>query len=108
MAIATVLSMSPEILLLDEPTSNLDPRGKWDLIELLEGRPETKIIASHDLELVEALCPRTVILDGGDLVADGETLDILSNDQLLREHGLAPRRPRAPYRTLRVTAQGTS
>lgn len=90
-AIATVLSMSPDILLLDEPSSNLDPRTKWDLVDLLEGRPETKVIASHDLELVRALCPRTIIMDRGKVVVDGTTSEVLSNIELLRDHGLARR-----------------
>lgn len=89
-AIATVLSMSPEVLLIDEPTSSLDPRGKWSLIELLKSLPLTRIVATHDLELVMALCPRTVIMDNGQIVADGATRDILANKALLTVHGLAP------------------
>jgi cobalt/nickel transport system ATP-binding protein len=88
-AIATVLSLAPEILALDEPTSSLDPRGKWALIELLQKLPVTKIIASHDLDLVRCLCSRTVLLDSGKIVADGETGVILGNEALLRGHGLA-------------------
>ena len=89
-AIATVLSMSPELLVLDEPSSNLDPRGKWDLIELLRQLPMTKVIASHDLELIKALCQRTIILDEGRVVADDFTPNIMSSDTLLAAHGLAP------------------
>jgi len=89
-AIATVLSLDPEVLVLDEPTSNLDPRSKWALIDLLKRLPMTKIIATHDLELVHVLCQRTVVLDGGKVVANGETEDILRNISLLRTHGLAP------------------
>lgn len=88
-AIATVLSMNPEILVIDEPTSSLDPRGKWDLIELLHQLTQTKIIATHDLELVNAICQRTIILDKGNLVADDKTANILSNNTLLQTHGLA-------------------
>jgi cobalt/nickel transport system ATP-binding protein len=88
-AIATVLSMSPEILVIDEPSSNLDPRGKGDLIDVLKSLPVTKVIVSHDLELVEALCQRTVILDHGRIAADGLTKDILANKKLLSKHGLA-------------------
>jgi len=88
-AMATVLSMSPEVLVIDEPTSNLDPRGKWDIIEVLKGLSVTKIVVSHDLEMVEALCCRTVIIDRGRVVADGATADILADKQLLAEHGLA-------------------
>jgi len=88
-AIATILAMEPELLVIDEPSSNLDPRGKWSLIGLLCQLPMTKIIATHDLELVEALCQRTVVIDGGVVVADGETRAILGNISLLRVHGLA-------------------
>ncbi len=91
-AIATVLSMNPELLVIDEPTSNLDPRGKWDLIELLRELPMTKMIASHDLELVGALCQRTIVLDEGRIVAEDFTERILSDIPLLEAHGLAPLR----------------
>lgn len=89
-AIATVLSMTPEILVIDEPTSNLDPRSKWNLITLLKGLPMTRIIASHDLELVRTLCQRVIILDRGQVVAEGSTEQILSDVLLLKNHGLAP------------------
>jgi len=88
-AIATVLSMSPEILVLDEPTSNLDPRSKWSLIGLLKKLPKTKIIAAHDMELVRALCSRAIILDHGQVIADGTTSHILADIPLLAAHGLA-------------------
>lgn len=89
-AIATVLSMSPEILVIDEPTSNLDPGSKWSLISLLKRLPGTKIVASHDLELVQALCPRAIILDRGLVIADGTTDRILADKPLLAAHRLAP------------------
>jgi cobalt/nickel transport system ATP-binding protein len=89
-ALATVLSLNPQLLVLDEPTSNLDPRSKWSLIELLGRLAVTRVIAAHDLELVRALCPRTIILDGGRVVAEGSTADILEDIPLLRAHGLAP------------------
>ena len=88
-AIATVLSLDPGILALDEPTSSLDPRGKWALIELLQKLPVTMIVASHDLDLVRCLCGRTVLLDSGRIVADGGTGIILGDEALLRAHGLA-------------------
>jgi len=88
-SIATVLAMDPEILVIDEPISNLDPRAKWAFIELLRELPMTKVITSHDLDIVESLCERTVILDGGRIVADGPTQTILSDTDLLRKHGLA-------------------
>src|SRR4030042_3517013 len=78
-AIATVLSLNPEILVIDEPTSNLDPRSKWSLIELLKQLPMTKIIATHDLELVRVSCQRTVLMDEGKVVADGDTEAILGD-----------------------------
>jgi cobalt/nickel transport system ATP-binding protein len=89
-AIATVLSLSPELLVLDEPSSNLDPRSKWSLIELLRQLPTTKIVAAHDLELVKALCQRTIILDKGKVVAEGDTTSIINDISLLKAHGLAP------------------
>jgi cobalt/nickel transport system ATP-binding protein len=70
-------------------TSSLDPRGKWALIELLRSLPVTKIIATHDLDMVACLCDRVVILDEGKIVADGATEEILDNEKLLGEHGLA-------------------
>ncbi len=88
-AIATVLSLDPDILALDEPTSSLDPRGKWALTELLRHIRVTKIIASHDLDLVSCLCDRVIILDKGKIVADGATGQILGDKMLLAEHGLA-------------------
>ncbi len=87
-AIATVLSLDPEILALDEPTSSLDPRGKWALMDFLKKLKIAKIVASHDLELVKFLCNRIVILDGGKVVADGTTEEILGDEKLLAEHGL--------------------
>jgi cobalt/nickel transport system ATP-binding protein len=92
-AIATVLSMNPDVLVLDEPTSDLDPKSKWALVDLLEELPVTKIITSHDLEIVRALCQRTILLDKGMVAADGSTDSILYNVPLLEAHSLArPRR----------------
>jgi cobalt/nickel transport system ATP-binding protein len=88
-AIATILSMSPEVMVLDEPTSNLDPKGKWQLIDLLLALPVTRIIATHDLELVAALCQRVVILDGGRIAADDAAEKILNDKSLLEAHGLS-------------------
>jgi cobalt/nickel transport system ATP-binding protein len=88
-AIATVLCLDPEVLVIDEPTSNLDPRSKWSLVELLNQLPITKIIATHDLELVRALCQRTVLMDEGKIAADGKTEIILDDISLLRAHGLS-------------------
>ena len=89
-SIATILSMSPEILVIDEPTANLDPRAKWEFTELVKGLPMTKIVASHDLEMVAVLCERTIILSNGRIAADDATRSIMSNTALLERHGLAP------------------
>jgi len=87
-AIATVLVMDPEILLLDEPSAGLDPRARRALIHLLRELPQTMLVASHDMRLVWELCPRTVILDGGRVVADGPTTMLLQNHALMECHGL--------------------
>ena len=87
-SIATVLSMQPKILALDEPTSNLDPKSRRDLINLLHSLSLTKIIASHDLKMIQDLCERTVILDEGRVVAVGLTQDILEDELLLKKHSL--------------------
>ncbi len=84
-AIATVLAMSPSILVLDEPTSNLDPRSRRQFINLLRAFEHTKIIASHDLDMVLDLCERTIILQRGKVRADGPTRDIFADDRLLEE-----------------------
>ncbi|MCL2789447.1 MAG: energy-coupling factor ABC transporter ATP-binding protein [Desulfobulbus sp.] len=87
-AIATVLAMTPDILVMDEPSSNLDPRARRALIELLAGFRQTKIIATHDLDLVLDLCERTVVLREGRIMADGPTSDIFAADRLLAESHL--------------------
>jgi cobalt transport protein ATP-binding subunit len=87
-AIATVLSMEPAILALDEPTASLDPRARRELIHLLRELPQTMLVSTHDIPLVRNLLPRTVVMDGGVIVADGETQAILSNAALLAAHGL--------------------
>ncbi len=87
-AIAAVLAMQPEILVMDEPTSNLDPRGRRQLIELLRGLDQTLLVASHDLEFILELCPRVVVLDGGRIVASGATRELLADEPLLLAHGL--------------------
>jgi len=87
-AIATVLAMSPDILIMDEPSSNLDPRARRRLIELLRSFEHTRIIATHDLELVVEVCSRVIVLDDGRVVADGPTRDILNDEALMLAHGL--------------------
>ena len=86
--LAGVLACDPSILVLDEPSANLDPRGRRRLIQLIERLPCTKLIATHDLEMVLELCPRTILLDAGRVVADGPSRDLLSDVVLLEAHGL--------------------
>jgi cobalt transport protein ATP-binding subunit len=87
-AIATVLAMRPQLLALDEPSAGLDPRTRRSLIDLLRGLPQTMLVATHDMRLVWDLCPRTVILDGGQIVADGATAALLRDAALMDRHGL--------------------
>ncbi|MBN2563982.1 MAG: ABC transporter ATP-binding protein [Phycisphaerae bacterium] len=87
-AIATVLAMLPDVLVMDEPSSHLDPRGRRRLIELLRSFEHTRIIATHDLELVVEACSRVIVLDGGQVVAEGPTVEILNNEDLMLAHGL--------------------
>lgn len=86
--LAGVLACRPAVLVLDEPTANLDPRGRRRFIDLIHGLSATKLIATHDLEMVLALCDRAVLLDAGRVVADGPTREILGDSELLEAHGL--------------------
>jgi cobalt/nickel transport system ATP-binding protein len=83
-AVATVLAMGPSILIMDEPSSNLDPRARRLLIELLLTFDHSKIIATHDLDLVLDVCPRTIVMCGGRVSADGETKRIFADEKLLQ------------------------
>ncbi len=87
-AIATVLSMQPDILVFDEPTGGLDPRARRSLIELLEDMDLTMFVSSHDMRFVQEIFPRMVIMDQGQVVADGPTRDLLGDPDLLQAHGL--------------------
>lgn len=87
-AIATVLSMNPSLLVLDEPSAGLDPRARRTLINLLRDLPITMLVSTHDMRLVQELFPRTIVMDEGQVVADGLTQDILENEALLTAHGL--------------------
>jgi cobalt/nickel transport system ATP-binding protein len=87
-AIATVLSMAPEILVLDEPTAGLDPRARRGFINLLRELPQTMLVSTHDMRLVAELFLRTVVMDNGQIVADGLTHAILNDPALLEAHGL--------------------
>ncbi len=95
-ALAGVLAMRPAVLLLDEPSMFLDPRGRRELIATIRGLPGTKLIATHDLELVLDTCPRTLVLDAGALAADGPTETLLADAELMERHGLE-----VPYRLRR-------
>lgn len=86
--LAGVLACAPKILVLDEPTSDLDPRGRREFKALLREIPATKIIATHDLEMAVELCPRSIILDRGQIIADGRTMDLLADEPLMLAHGL--------------------
>jgi cobalt/nickel transport system ATP-binding protein len=83
-----VLACQPAVLVLDEPTSDLDPRGRREFKRLLQSLPGAKIIATHDLELVVDLCSRALILNEGRLVADGPALELLADESLMLAHGL--------------------
>jgi cobalt/nickel transport system ATP-binding protein len=87
-ALATVLSMNPEILVLDEPTAGLDPRARRGLINLLGTLPQTILASTHDLLFARELFPRMVVMDQGRVVADGATTTLLADDALLAAHGL--------------------
>ena len=87
-AVATVLAMRPEILVLDEPSSNLDPASRRELAEILRGLPVTILMVTHDLPYALQLCPRAAILDEGRIVADGPTGALLSDASLLAAHRL--------------------
>jgi len=87
-ALAAVLSMEPNILVLDEPSAALDPRSRRRLINLLKGFTHTKIIATHDMDMVLELCERTIVLNEGQIHFDGDSKEILVNPKLLAECGL--------------------
>jgi cobalt/nickel transport system ATP-binding protein len=86
--LAGVLAYEPSVLVLDEPTSGLDPRGQREFKRLLRELPATRLIATHDLEMVVELCPRSIVLDRGRIVADGPTVELLDNEELMLAHGL--------------------
>ena len=87
-SIATILSMTPDVILMDEPSIALDPRNRRRLIQLLNSFSQIKIIASHDLDMILDTCERTILLSDGKIVCDGATKDILTNRQVLEDHGL--------------------
>ncbi|MFK4596312.1 energy-coupling factor ABC transporter ATP-binding protein [Streptomyces pristinaespiralis] len=87
-AVATVLAMEPEILVLDEPSSNLDPASRRELADILRALDVTVLMVTHDLPYALELCPRSVILSDGVVVADGSTQELLGDDDLMRAHRL--------------------
>ena len=89
-AIATVLALRPDVLVLDEPTAGLDPAGRRELIRTLEQLDVAMLIVTHDLALVLELCPRTALVDGGRIVANGPSRELLSDEALLAAHRLEP------------------
>jgi cobalt/nickel transport system ATP-binding protein len=87
-SIATILSMTPDIFLLDEPTANLDPAGRRNMINTLRSLNSTKIIASHDIEMLLELCDKAILMNAGKIVVVGETTKILTDEKLLKSNGL--------------------
>ncbi|AKT50502.1 cobalt ABC transporter ATP-binding protein [Arsenicicoccus sp. oral taxon 190] len=87
-AVATVLAMQPDVLVLDEPSSNLDPASRRELSEILTSLDVAMLMVTHDLPYALQLCPRSLLLDDGRIVADGPTRDLLADDELMRAHRL--------------------
>jgi len=87
-AVATVLAMEPQVLVLDEPTSNLDPAGRRELAGILNDLPLTMLMVTHDLPYALELCTRSLVIDAGVIVADGQTRDVLSDVDLMGAHRL--------------------
>ena len=87
-AVATVLAMEPEILVLDEPSSNLDPASRRELAEILRGLDVTVLMVTHDLPYALELCDRALILSGGVIAADGPTRELLCDADLIAAHRL--------------------
>jgi len=87
-SIATILSMHPDIILMDEPSVALDPRNRRNLIRILQGFDHLKIIASHDLDFIWDTCSRVILMNHGEIIADGPTEEILRNQALLEANGL--------------------
>ena len=100
-SITTILSMTPDVILMDEPSIALDPRNRRRLIQLLNSFSQIKIIASHDLDMILNTCERTILLSNGKIVCDGATKEILTNRQVLEKHGLE-----LPLCLQKITKQG--
>jgi cobalt/nickel transport system ATP-binding protein len=101
-AVATVLAMEPDVLVLDEPSSNLDPAGRRELAQVLLGLDQTLLMVTHDLPYALELCPRALVMNGGTIVADGATADVLADADLMAAnrlelpYGFDPRHVSAP------------
>jgi cobalt/nickel transport system ATP-binding protein len=108
-AVATVLAMEPDVLVLDEPTSNLDPVARRELADVLRSLALTTLVITHDLPYALELCPRSLVIDAGRIVADGPTRDLLVDEELLAAHrlelpwGFDPRATPRPARPARPT-----
>jgi cobalt/nickel transport system ATP-binding protein len=87
-SIATILSMTPDIILMDEPSIALDPRNRRNLIHILNSLDKLKIITSHDLDMILDTCERTILMSEGKIIRDGDTREILSDKELLEANGL--------------------
>jgi energy-coupling factor transporter ATP-binding protein EcfA2 len=87
-ALATVLSMDPSVLVFDEPSAGLDPRGRRELIELLRDLDQTMLVSTHDMRLVAEVFPRVIVMDDGAIVGDGPTATVLGDEAFLHAHGL--------------------
>jgi energy-coupling factor transporter ATP-binding protein EcfA2 len=87
-SLATVLSIDPAILVLDEPSAGLDPKARRELIALLSGMPQSMLVSTHDMRLARDLCERVVIMERGRIVAGGAARDVLGDGELLERHGL--------------------
>lgn len=95
-ALATSLAMEPDVLVLDEPTAGLDPRGRRRVVELLRSLTQTRLIITHDLAMAVASCPRSVVMEAGRVVADLATEDLMSDRDLLSRYNLDPLLPAGP------------
>ena len=85
-AIATILTMEPEVILMDEPTASLDPYNRRLVINTIRALPQTKLITSHDLDMILDTCSRVILIDGGTIIADGRAEEILADKELLEAH----------------------
>lgn len=87
-AIAAIISMEPDILIMDEPTASLDPKARRKVMKIIQGFNHTKIITSHDLDMIMDICDRTIVLKNGKIAADGKTRELLRDEELMDQCGL--------------------